>query len=175
MSTVNTDMIAAAPPEISIALSLNPTTYHFSNPTPPELCLTMTSNSDKPLTIFTFHKILNPHLALAQRRFIITDLTEAVEVMQTNIKLQRPAFSRMRGHPDEKYYLEIIPGLPTLVSTAFARAHDLPPQPKAIVQRGLELDKDGNETDARRSIFATGVDGLEAGHRYRLDVAPEGL
>ncbi|KAL8805551.1 MAG: hypothetical protein Q9200_005391 [Gallowayella weberi] len=167
--------MTTSPPEISITLSISPNTYRFSNPTPPKLSLAVASNADRPLTIFTFHRILNPHLALAQRRFILTDLTDGLAVPQTNIKLQRPSFARMRGHPDEEYYLEILPGVSTIVSTAFARGEDDPPQPKAIVQRRVVLDENGNEITARRSKLAQGVDGLEAGHRYRLDVAPEGF
>lgn len=33
------------------------------------------------------------------------------------------------------------------------------------------LDERGNERKIRRSTSACGVDGLEEGHRYRLDVA----
>ncbi|KAL8678017.1 MAG: hypothetical protein Q9224_005729 [Gallowayella concinna] len=174
-STAVQDAVTTGPPEISITLSISPNTYHFSDPTPPKLSLAVASNADRPLTIFTFHRILNPHLALAQRRFVLTDLTDGLEVPQTNIKLQRPAFARMHGHPDEEYYLEILPGVSTIVSTAFARGDDDPPQPKAIVQRGVVLDENGNETTARRSKLAQGVDGLEAGHRYRLDVASGGF
>ena len=45
------------------------------------------------------------------------------------------------------------------------------PQPRAIVERGWELDEQGNEQKIRRSTTACGVDGLEAGHRYRVGVA----
>ena len=38
------------------------------------------------------------------------------------------------------------------------------------MERGWELDEHGNERKIRRSTRACGVDGLEGGHRYRLDV-----
>lgn len=37
------------------------------------------------------------------------------------------------------------------------------------------LDENGKEMKVRRSVYAQGVDGLEVGHRYRLDVVPEKL
>jgi hypothetical protein len=40
------------------------------------------------------------------------------------------------------------------------------PQPRAVVQRGWELDEHGNERKIRRYKKATGVDGLEPGHLY---------
>lgn len=163
-------MAKTATPKISVVISLSPTTYHFSDPTPPELSLTITSNSERPLTIFTWRTILHPQLALCQRRFVITDLTCGIEVPQTSVRLQRPAFARTRDHPDHQYYLTIHPGTPIVISTPFGRG-TARPQPKAIVQRGWALDDDGNEIKIRRSKAAHGVDGLEAGHRYRLDVA----
>ena len=162
-------MASEIAPKISIVLSLNQSTYHFSDKTPPELSLTVTSNSGKPVLLFTWHTSLWPKLALAQRQFIITDLTDNVEVTQTDIRLKRMPFTRVRGHPDEVYYLEIVPGKSAVVKTPFGRG-DFHPQPKSVVERGWELDDHGNEMKIRRSIHAQGVDGLETGHRYRLDV-----
>ena len=162
-------------PKLSLKISLSKPIYHFSNPKPPQLSLIITSHSNRPFTIFSWHTIFYPKLALAQQGFIITDLTANTEVAQTSIRLQRAAFSRVRGSPDEEYYLTIRPGIVTIVLTPFGRAGDVRPQPKAAVERGWELDEDGNEKKIRRSVHAQGVDGLEAGHKYRLDVRIEGL
>ena len=56
-----------------------------------------------------------PKLALAQRGFVITDLIEGGEVTQTSIQLQRMPLTRVRGHPDEEYYLTLQPEAPTVV------------------------------------------------------------
>lgn len=167
-------MPSTASPTLSIVLSLSTTTHQFSDPEPPELSMTITSDSEGPLTVFTWHSILWPKLALAQHGFILTDLTSGAEVEQTFIHLQHKAFSRIRGSGDEKYYLTIDPGSPVTVSTPFGRG-DSRPQPKSVVERGLLLDENGKEMNIRRSMFAQGVDGLEVGHRYRLDVVPEKL
>ena len=165
----------AKAPKLSLKLSLSPDTYSFFNPKPPELSLTITSNTLEPITIFTWHSVLYPKLALAQRRFIITDLSNNAQVTQTSTQVQRAAFTRIRGSPDEAYYLTIERDTPLIISTPFGRSGNVRPQPKAVVERGWELDEDGRERKIRRSVHAQGVDGLEVGHRYRLDVAPESL
>jgi len=168
-------MPTTASPTLSIILSLSATTYHFSEPSPPGVSLTITSNSERPLTVFAWHSILWPNLALAQRDFVMTDLTNGAEVKQTFIHLQHQAFSRIRGSQDERYYLTIYPKSPITVSTPFGRGGDARPQPKSVIERGWELDENGKEMKIRRSVHAQGVDGLEVGHRYRLDVVPEKL
>ena len=129
----------------SVVLSLSSSTYHFSDPTPPQLTLTMTSNRDRPLTIFTWGTFLWPKLALAQRQFVITDLTDGIEVPQTSTQIQRMPFTRIRGSGDEIYYLTTKPDTPVTVSTPFDRAGNTLPQPKAVVQQGWELDEHGHE------------------------------
>lgn len=58
-----------------------------------------------------------------------------------------------------------------MLSTPFGRnGSNVKPQPKAVVQRGWELDEDGNERKIRRSTRATGVDGLEPGHSTLSDL-----
>ena len=43
------------------------------------------------------------------------------------------------------------------------------------MERGWELDEQGNELKIRRGVEGCGVDGLESGHRYRVDVAKGSL
>ena len=162
-------MASGATPKISIVVSLDHSTYNFSDETPPKLSLSVTSNSEKPIILFTWHTPLWPKLALAQRQFVITDLTDNVEITQTSVRLQRSPFTRIRGAADEELYLEVMPGSSTVVTTSFGRG-SFHPQPKSVVERGWELDEHGNEMKIRRSIHAQGVDGLQSGHRYKLDV-----
>lgn len=137
--------------------------------------MTIICNTPAPITVFTWHSILYPKLALAQRGFIITDLTTGNPVTQTNIQLQHAAFTLIRDGPDEKYFMTLSHDTPATVSIPFGRAGHLHPQPRSVVERGWELDENGKEMNIRRSVHAQGVDGLEAGHRYRLDVAPGSL
>ena len=162
-------MATSEAPKLTVKLSLSRSTYHFSEPTPPELSLVITSNCDRPLTIFTWGKALWPKLALAQQKFRIIDLTDNAEVTQTAVQIQRMPHTRIRGSADETYYMTIVPGVPATVSAPFGRPN-FHPRPKAVAQQGWELDDEGNEMKVRRSIHALGVDGLEPGHRYRLDV-----
>lgn len=64
------------------------------------------------------------------------------------------------GYEDEKYFLTIEPGLLKVVSFSFGGDRPLPR---------------GSERDGRVIDSAMGVDGLEPGHRYRLDVAERPL
>ncbi|KAL8765435.1 MAG: hypothetical protein Q9209_007503 [Squamulea sp. 1 TL-2023] len=143
-----------ASPKISIRISLSPEAYHFSDSSPPELTITVTSSSDKPSTMFTHSTILDPRLALRRNRFIITDLTNGLKISQSNICIKRSPFKRIRGCSDEKYFITIQPGVPSVVTTTFGPDGRVRPQPRS--------EKDGDN--------AHGVDGLEPGHNYRLSV-----
>lgn len=47
------------------------------------------------------------------------------------------------------------------------------PQPKEVVEKGWELDERGKKMRVRRSTKGCGIDGLEKGHRYKVDVKRE--
>ena len=64
------------------------------------------------------------------------------------------------GYEAGKYFLTIEPGLLKVVSFSFGGNRPLPK---------------GSERDGRVVDRAKGVDGLEPGHRYRLDVAERPL
>lgn len=161
-----------AKPKLSIQLSLSPTTYHFSNPNSPIISLRVESDADRPITLFTWHTPLDPASALTQDGFVITDVANDTIIPQTTIRLQRAPLSRARGSGDEKCFLTLHPHVLTTVSTAFGRGGvGVRPQPRSVVERGWELDEQGNERKIRRSTRACGVDGLESGHRYRVDVS----
>lgn len=45
-----------------------------------------------------------------------------------------------------------------------------------MVEKGREIDEEtGKERTTRRSVRGSGVDGLESGHRYRVDVEREAI
>lgn len=45
-----------------------------------------------------------------------------------------------------------------------------------MVEKGWEIDEEtGKERRTRRSVHGCGVDGLESGHRYRVDVDREAI
>ena len=162
--------MAATEPELSVKLSLSSSTYCFSNPTPPVLSLTVESHADRPLTIFTWKTPFHPKSGMTQGCFKITDLESNELVPQGTIRLQRLPFSRVRGSSDEMYFLTLQPHTPTVISTGFSRGGGKRPRPRAVVERGCELDEQGNELKIRRGTLSCGIDGLEVGHRYKVGV-----
>ena len=128
------------------------------------------SHADRPLTIFTWQTPFDPKSGMTQSCFKITDLESDEIVPQEIIPLQRRPFSRVRGNIDEKYFLTLQPYTPTVVSTGFSRGGGKRPQPRAVVERGWELDEQGNELKIRRGTQGCGIDGLEVGHRYKVGV-----
>ena len=92
---------------VDCKLSPSSGTYNLSNPKPPELSLVIASNTSELITIFTWHSILCPKLALNQRRFTITDLTNDVQVTQTSTQLPHAPLNDIRGGLDDAYYLTI--------------------------------------------------------------------
>lgn len=163
-----------ASPKLSVKLSLAPTTYHFSNPDAPELSLTIESRAESPITLFTWGTPFVPRMALVQQGFVLTSINSNAEVAQTSIMIQRLPMSRARGSGDEQYFLTLLPHTPITVATKFHGGTSRP-LPRAMIERGWLLDEQGREMKIRRSTQACGVDGLEAGQRYRLDVVREKL
>ncbi|KAL8899343.1 MAG: hypothetical protein Q9207_006255, partial [Kuettlingeria erythrocarpa] len=106
--------------------------------------------------------------------FPIWDLTTDSGVKTTSIRVQRLPLSRARGSGDEVYFLTLPPSEAVTVSTRFARGNEgMRPVSKAAAQR--EREEAERKGHARRSVSACGVDGLEPGHRYRVDVAKASL
>lgn len=156
---------------ILVKLSLFESTYYFTNPNPPTLALTIESHADRPLTIFTWDTPFNPKRGLVQGCFSITDTTNNKVIPQTSIQIQRGPFSRARGSNDETLFLTLYPRTPIVVSTVFGRGGGkFPPEPRAVVERGRVRDEQGNEIMTHRSTKGCGVDGLEGGHQYKVDV-----
>ncbi|KAI4265632.1 MAG: hypothetical protein L6R38_009281 [Xanthoria sp. 2 TBL-2021] len=157
-------------PKLTVQLSLSPTTYSYSNPIPPTLSLSVTSDAKRPITLLTYNTPFHPAFGLTQDCFPIWDLTTDSGVKTTCIRIQRMLLSRARGSDDEQYFLTLPPSEMITVSTRFARGNeDMRPLSRAAAQQ--EREEAERTGKARRSVFACGVDGLEPGHRYSVSVA----
>ncbi|KAL8943904.1 MAG: hypothetical protein Q9216_000798 [Gyalolechia sp. 2 TL-2023] len=166
-------------PVLSLTLNLSPQTYSFTNPHPPSISLTLLSHSSKPFTLFTFQTPLNPHTGLTQDGFPITDLstTPPSRVPQDSLRLQRMPYSRARGSGDDRYFITVYPNTPLALSSGFCTGggKTIRPYPRHVVEKGWIPDKDGNPTSSRMGTKGSGVNGLESGKRYRVDVNLEKL
>ncbi|KAL8969418.1 MAG: hypothetical protein Q9183_002004 [Haloplaca sp. 2 TL-2023] len=161
-------------PKLTVQLSLSSTNYSYSDPTPPTLHLSVTSDAERPITLLTFNHPFHPASGITHDCFPIWDLTTNSSVKTTSVRINRLPLSRARGSGDEQYFLTLPPSETTTVSTRFARGNkNLRPLSRAEAQQKREeAERSGT---ARRSIFACGVDGLEPGHRYSISVAKERL
>jgi hypothetical protein len=154
-------------------MDLSPSTYHFSNATPPTLNFRLTSRASRPLTIRIPHgSPLDVKMAMNQGGYPIFDLSTSpptpVKIGDMTGYIHRPA------SPNK--LLVLVPELQSpLFEVAFNRGASYEaafrPQPWDIVRRGRVLDRDGNETRIRRPSEVAGVDGLEAGKKYRTTMA----
>ncbi|KAG9799366.1 hypothetical protein KCU96_g36, partial [Aureobasidium melanogenum] len=166
--------IANEHPLIDIKLSITPSSYAFTEHSPPTITLEVASRAEVPITIFTWESPLDIKSALTRNGFIIIDKATESAVPTTQTLVQRGALKRIRGTSDEQYFLTLEPGITVTLSTPFGRnGSNVRPQPKAVVQRGWELDENGNERKIRKSTKATGVDGLEPGHEYLVRLNDE--
>ncbi|KAF2691237.1 hypothetical protein K458DRAFT_399137 [Lentithecium fluviatile CBS 122367] len=153
-------------PHIDIVLSFDPPSHSFSQATPPNLTLTLTSHAETPFTLFTWSTTLALPNALTTSGITITDAAAGRAVQTASLTANRAPLKRTKGTSDEKYFITLQPNTQLQLSTGFGRGGSVKPQPKAVVERGWELDENGDERKIRRSKFATGVDGLEPGHEY---------
>jgi hypothetical protein len=100
-----------------------------------------------PITIFTYSRIFNTHLALQRRNFTLHDMSTNpptptdLEVIKGG---KRPGFSRREGSRDAKYYVTLYPGIDHEIQCPF------------FVVRRMEQE--------------TWLPVLHIGHRYRLGV-----
>ncbi|KAL5371705.1 hypothetical protein DPSP01_014056 [Paraphaeosphaeria sporulosa] len=156
-------------PRITVEIVFDRLSHSFSQPSPPILTLTLTSHAKTPLTLFTWGTPFSLPRALTSNGFVITDTSSGQNVKTSLMQVQRTPLKRTRGSPDEQYFLTLQPESPVHLSTGFGRGGGgVKPQPKSVVERGLEVDANGNEVNLRRSKSATGVDGLEPGRKYEI-------
>lgn len=163
-------------PHVDIELSIDPSSHSFAQQSPPSIALTLTSRANHLITIATWGSPLDVKSSLTNNGFIITDMMTEEVVPTSQIMVQRRALKRIKGTADEKYFLTLRPNVKVVLSTGFGRGGgSVKPQPKAIAERGWELDEYGREMKTRRSVNATGVDGLEPGHRYLVGLNLQAL
>jgi hypothetical protein len=168
--------MASTTPRIDISLSLDPPSHSFSRSRPPKLTITLVSRAETPITLFTWNTPLALPDALTNKGITITDSATGQAVQTASFTVNRAPLKLTKGTPDEKYFVTLPPNIPLKLSTGFGRGGgSVKPDPKAVVERGLELDENGNERNIRRSRFATGVDGLEPGHEYVIGLNKEVL
>ena len=154
-------------------MDLSPSTYHFSNATPPTLSFQLTSHANRPLTIRIPHgSPLDVKMAMNQGGYPIFDLSTSpptpVKIGDMTGYIHRPA--------SPTKLLVLLPEHQSLLfEVAFNRGASYEaafrPQPWDVVRRGRVLDHEGNETGIRRPSEVVGVDGLEAGKKYRSTMA----
>ena len=172
-------MSTSEPPEIYIKLRLSSSTYRFSDPIPLTLTISLTLSSEvtQPVTLAVSDRSpLDLGRAMGTGGFPIFDLTtsppQALEITDLTGRVNR------RPQPPKLICLR-AEGVPYTASIAFTRGGSFEPackpQPWHVVERGQVLDEDGNELNIRRSTTVTGLDGLEAGKRYRTTISEEKL
>jgi hypothetical protein len=162
---------AAKPPRVIVSVSLEPSTHSFSSPEPPKLSLTATLYADDPITVLTWHTVLYLPLALNQNAFEITDLQTSKPVQQHVIALSRTPIRRQLGGPDDQYFLTLHPNVPVTLSTGFG-------YPTGTLGKPLPKGDEGRLRPASQGRKVArgvcGVDGLEAGRKYRLEMMRSG-
>ncbi|KAI1180321.1 hypothetical protein F4777DRAFT_310818 [Nemania sp. FL0916] len=163
-------------PQIDINVSFDRPSHSYSQSEPPRITLTVVSRAEHPITIYTWRRPLDTKNALISNGFVITDQDSGDVVKTTYIMINRGPQWRVRGDPDEQYFLTLQPNVPVDLSTGFGRAGGgIKPDPRSVVERGWERDENGNERKVRRSKQATGVDGLEPGHTYSVTLNMDDL
>lgn len=151
-------------PIISASISITPATHSFSNQQAPTLNLIITSQHSDPITIYADD--LRPSLMLACGAFTITSLTNGCEIKQTvrtNCRIPPP--SKVSVPLNEELFHTLLPKKPLTLSTPFSRR-----RPESGGRPLAKSDPDyANDRTARSG--ACGVDGLEPGNDYILNLA----
>ncbi|KAK4674555.1 LOW QUALITY PROTEIN: hypothetical protein QC763_121727 [Podospora pseudopauciseta] len=167
------------PPKVHIKITLTPPTHSFTTCSlTPLLTFTITSTAPHPITLFTFNHPLSLPSALTNRTITIHALPSRQKVETCSLRVNRPAITRIRGDADEAFYLTLYPDTPVELSTPFGRGggvNKVRPVPKAVAEKGWEVDDEGRERKVRRSVQPTGVDGLEPGVEYEVGLDRESL
>ncbi|KAI8946390.1 hypothetical protein F4801DRAFT_71160 [Xylaria longipes] len=163
-------------PPVDIQVSFDRPTHSYSQPEPPRVIIRAISRAQYPITLYTWRRPLDPKGALTSNGYVITDLATDNPVKTTYLMINRGPQLRVRGGPDDQFFLTLQPNTPVELSTGFGRGGGgIKPDPRTVVERGWERDEHGNERKIRRSTQATGVDGLEPGHTYSVGLNMEAL
>ncbi|KAK4653546.1 hypothetical protein QC762_507867 [Podospora pseudocomata] len=178
MSTT-TPTTTSPPAKIHITITITPETHSFTtNPLPPLLTLSLLSHHPTQITLCTFNRPLALPSALTNRTITIHSLPSRQKIETCLFQVNRSPVTRIRGDSDEQFYLTLLPNTPTAISTPFGRGggvNKIRPVPKAIAEKGWEVDEEGRERRVRRSVQPTGVDGLEPGLEYEVGLDRESL
>ncbi|KAG9754014.1 hypothetical protein KCU73_g5753, partial [Aureobasidium melanogenum] len=76
-------------PLIIIKLSITPSTYAFTEQTPPTITIEVTSHAEVPITIFTWGSPFDVRSALTRNGFVIIDRATELAVPTTQTLIQR--------------------------------------------------------------------------------------
>lgn len=167
MSSIDNEqktMDTQSKPKISATISLSSSTHSYTSSQPPSLNLILTSHHPTPVTVYADD--LSPSLMLACGAFTITSLTTGSIIKQsrrTHCRIPPP--TKVAVPLLEDLFHTLLPHTPTTLSAPFSRSRKN--------TSGKPLAKDdpeyGNDPSARHG--ACGVDGLEAGEDYVLQLA----
>lgn len=92
-------------PLIDVRLSITPSSYAFTEQSPPTVILELTSHAKMPITIATWGSPLDIRRALISNGFIIIDRATESAVPTRRLLVQRGGLQRVRGTSDEQEYL----------------------------------------------------------------------
>jgi hypothetical protein len=108
----------APPPSVSVSLELS--TYSFSQGEEVDLSIIATSHASSPITIFTWPTIFNASLALKRKNFECLDLdTNTPLRLEITKGGKRAGFSFKRGSADEEYCYTLMPEEPIKFTSPF--------------------------------------------------------
>ncbi|KAI0410790.1 hypothetical protein F5X98DRAFT_381426 [Xylaria grammica] len=178
-SSTNPPGVAAQPrriPRVDVDVSFDRPTHSYSQRNPPNITHTITLRAEHPITIPTRRTPLNPSEALTSRGYVITNLTTGNPVRTANLVNYEEPLLRTRGFPDEDFFLTLYPNVTVELSTGFGR-HDghVKPRSREAIEHSWERKNHDNEESNHCHVEAIGVDGLEPGHTYSVDLCPHGL
>ncbi|KAK4191326.1 hypothetical protein QBC35DRAFT_27803 [Podospora australis] len=168
-------------PRIKVTITLSRLSHSFSrDDLPPLVTLKITSSPENPsvITLYTQDSPLFLPQGLTTRGFTLFNLSSQSFIETATFRINRAPLDRIKGSPDNKFFLTLSPGEEISISAPFGRGggvNKIRPQPKAIAEKGWELNDDGTERKTRRPNQPIGVDGLEPGVRYKIGLNEEKL
>ncbi|KAI4093299.1 MAG: hypothetical protein L6R37_007395 [Teloschistes peruensis] len=144
-------------PRITVKVSLSPTIYLFSDPKPPKLTPTVTSSTEKALSIWSIQVAFPSRLALCSKRYNITDVMTGTRAPQHHLQVHRTQpMMGTRGGNDGQYLMTVLSGVPKTFSWNIA-----PARPALII--------DSPEVELTSRVY--GFKDLEPDHSYQLRCA----
>jgi len=150
--------------KFSASLSLSPTTHSYANMQAPNLNLTRISHHTDPITIYADE--LSPTLMLTCGACIISSLTNGSEFKQSRSTHCRiPPPSKVPVTLNKRLFHTLLPNTPLTLSAPFTRSRT------STGGKPLAKNDPDSTSDHIAKHGACGVDGLEPGHDYVLNLA----